>query len=110
MDAGLGVYGRNHGLDPNLWTFDLLPGSPAIDGAYPDSMIVYDERSFYRGVDGDGDGFGWNDIGAYELQCDVLFSAAGEIDRLMTRLPKIRWSTRRIFILDLRHGDGDQQD
>jgi CSLREA domain-containing protein len=66
--AGLGVYGRNHGLDPNLRTFDLLPGSPAIDGADPESMIVEDERSFPRTVDGDGNGFGGNDIGAYELQ------------------------------------------
>ncbi len=68
VDAGLGIYGRNHGLDPNLWTYDLLPGSPAIDGAHPDSMIVYDERSFLRVVDGDGNGFRGNDIGAYELQ------------------------------------------
>jgi CSLREA domain-containing protein len=68
IDAGLGGYGRNHGTDIYLMTFALLPGSPAIDAADPDSMIVLDERSFYRSVDGNGDGFRQNDIGAFEVQ------------------------------------------
>jgi CSLREA domain-containing protein len=67
-DAGLGIYGPNHAHDKNLWTFALLPDSPAIDAASPASMIVLDERSFYRTVDGDGNGSRVNDIGAYELQ------------------------------------------
>jgi CSLREA domain-containing protein len=67
-DAGLGNYGRNHAPDENLWTFALLPSSPAIDGCYWDIMLLLDERSFPRPVDGDGDGSDFCDIGAYEAQ------------------------------------------
>jgi CSLREA domain-containing protein len=66
--AGFDQYGLNHAHYSYLRTFALSAESEAIDGADPDSMIAEDERSFPRGVDGDGDGLRWNDIGAYELQ------------------------------------------
>jgi CSLREA domain-containing protein len=66
--AGFDQYGSNHAHYSYLRTFALSPESQAIDTADPDSMIQYDERSFPRGVDGDGDGWRANDIGAYELQ------------------------------------------
>jgi len=64
--AGLGVYAPDHPRYPFIRSFTLLSGSAAIDAAAPDSMIQEDGRYLARGVDGNGDGFRANDIGAYE--------------------------------------------
>ncbi len=65
--AAIGDLGNNDGVDGVTLTHALQPGSGAIDGG--DSIICptpEDQRGAPRSVDGDGDGAGACDIGAYE--------------------------------------------
>jgi CSLREA domain-containing protein len=67
-DPGLGPYAVHHFSIPDLQTYSLLLGSPAIDAADPVSTVLVDGRNLPRPVDGDRDGSIVNDIGAYEVQ------------------------------------------
>ena len=50
-----------------VWTYDLRPGSAAIDAGIGD-CIAQDQRGVARPKDGNGDGVALCDLGAYELQ------------------------------------------
>lgn len=60
-------------------TVPLLLGSPAIDAAA--NLAVppgTDQRGFPRGIDGDGDGTGGGDLGAFETGITLVTSAADD--------------------------------
>lgn len=71
VDPRLDALGNNGGATQ---THALLAGSPAIDGGNPDGCfdgftgyLALDQRGYMRTVDGNGDGQGVCDIGAYEF-------------------------------------------
>lgn len=72
VDALLGPLQDNGGT---TFTHALSAGSPAVDGGDPSGcsaeggtrMLMNDQRSFLRPVDGNGDGTAVCDIGAFEL-------------------------------------------
>ena len=58
-------------------TMALLPNSPAIDtGSDSVSCPITDQRGIQRPQDGDGDGNAICDIGAFELEAEILSSLA----------------------------------
>ena len=63
-DPLLGPLQDNGGPTP---THALLPGSPAIDAGAPALLGTLDQRGLPRAQDGDGDGKGLPDIGAFEV-------------------------------------------
>ena len=67
-DPRLGPFAVHHISLPEIQTYSLLLGSPAIDAADPASTVLVDGRNLPRPVDGDRDGSSVNDIGAYEVQ------------------------------------------
>jgi hypothetical protein len=65
--------GQLHDNGGDTQTHALLAGSPAVDAGNPDGCVgefsgylTVDQRGYMRTVDGDGDGQGVCDIGAYE--------------------------------------------
>jgi CSLREA domain-containing protein len=68
-DPLLGELG-SHGSNNTTYTFELLPGSQAIDAADPLLGPLEDQRGSWRPVDGDLDGIATRDIGAFELHWD----------------------------------------
>lgn len=63
IDASLAPLAANGG---GTATHALRAGSPAIDAGHPDSCPAHDQRGVSRPADGDGDGTGECDIGAFE--------------------------------------------
>ena len=68
-DPLLGSLGNDGGITDTL---PLLTGSPAIDTADPVTSQAKDQRSWYRPVDGNGNGISTADIGAYEYASFTL--------------------------------------
>ena len=48
-------------------THALLPGSPAIDTGFPGNCPLFDQRGYFRPLDGNGDGIPVCDMGPYEF-------------------------------------------
>lgn len=58
-----------------IFTYALLPGSPAIDAGNDNACLPVDQRSVARPVDGDNNSSSLCDIGAYEVVIPVLATA-----------------------------------
>jgi hypothetical protein len=70
-DPLFGSFGNYGGLTP---TYELLPGSPAIDAADNAYCPEIDQRGVVRPQDGDGDAIANCDIGAYEYSSPTSIS------------------------------------
>ncbi|MBA3468575.1 MAG: CSLREA domain-containing protein [Herpetosiphonaceae bacterium] len=72
----------------NTLTYNLLPGSPAIDAGSLNGCPDHDQRGIYRPQDGDGVNGSQCDIGAYEyLNPDTAVTATPTTPPTATTLP-----------------------
>jgi hypothetical protein len=71
VDPLLGTLADHGG---NTLTYNLLPGSPAIDAGSPNGCPDHDQRGIDRPQDGDGSGGAQCDIGAYEAEPNQQYS------------------------------------
>lgn len=108
-NAGSGTIDITSVLDPQLadnggltLTHALVVGSPAIDAA--NSSLQYDQREWWRMVDGNGDGVAASDMGAYEhVTLDALWTTLGnQIEELHTQDTLSRGEAQRLAIF-LQH-------
>lgn len=76
-DPLLGELANNGGTTQ---TMALRAGSPALDAATVVGGLTGDQRGFARIRDGNGDGDGVPDIGAFEASCLIVTTAVDELD------------------------------